>query len=154
MSIKIIKSHPSSVEARELIEELSDLLLKITGDNGKSSFTNHAFDLPRSTFIIVQDKGHNVACGSIRPISDDVCEIKRMYSRKPGHGFGKKVLNELEAQARKFGYKEIWLSTRKINSKAIAFYTAHKFAIRDRYGKYKSHVESVCLSKKVECESA
>jgi N-acetylglutamate synthase-like GNAT family acetyltransferase len=149
MSIKVIQSHPSSVEARELIEELSNVLLRVTGDNGKSSFSNQDYDLPRSSFIIIQENGESIACGSIRPISDDVCEIKRMYYRKYRRGFGKKVLNELEKQAREFGYKEIWLSTRIINEEAILFYTANDYAVCDSYGKYKNQTESICLSKRL-----
>ena len=147
MTIQIINSHPESAEAKELINELSEILIELTGDNGKSSFSDKEFDSPRSSFIVIQNNGENVACGSIRPISNDVCEIKRMYSKKPGHGFGGQVLKELENRAKEFGFKEIWISTRIINKKAVDFYKANKYSLCESYGKYKNQPESICLSK-------
>ena len=149
MVMKILKSHPESEEAKELIEELSSLLFEITGDDGKSSFSNHEFDSPRSTFIVIQNNGENVACGSIRPLTNDICEIKRMYAKRPGMGLGKRVLDELEKQAEAFGFKEICLSTRRINKNAVDFYLANNYLISESYGKYKNRPESVCLTKKI-----
>lgn len=147
MPVKIIKSHPESNEAKELIRELSELLLEITGDDGKSSFSNGDMDSPRSTFIVAQVKGENLACGSIRPLTKYTCEIKRMYSKKTKVGLGRQVLNELEKQAKEFGYKEICLSTRKVNKNAVNFYLANGYSPCESYGKYKDLSESICLSK-------
>ncbi len=149
MSFEIIKTHPDSPEAKNLIEELSHSLYAITGDDGKSSFNSQVFDLPGSSFIVLRKSGVDLACGSIWPISDDVCEIKRMYSKKPGQGFGWIVLRELEKLALEFGYKEIWLSTRKINKQAVDFYLNNNYLICESYGKYKQSSKSICLSKKL-----
>ncbi len=126
------------------------MLLEVTGDNGKSSFSNLEVDPTRSSFIVIQNKGENLACGSIRPLTDEICEIKRMYSRKPGMGLGKHVLNELEHQAKELGFKGICLSTRKINKKAVDFYLANNYSVCEPYGKYRNQPESVCFSKRIE----
>ena len=147
MTIKIIESRPDSEEAKGLIAELSEVLQKITGDDGTSSFSNEEFDHLKSSFLVLQDDGKSVACGSIRPLGEDACEIKRMYCRKTGKGLGKQMLQALEIKAVNLGFNEIRLSTRKINSTAVEFYKANNYAICEAYGKYLHQPESICLSK-------
>lgn len=150
MTVKIINSHPEAEEARELIRELSNLLFEITGDDGRSSFASHDIDSPRSSFIVIQVNGESLACGSIRPLTDKTCEIKRMYSKKSGIGLGRQVLTELEKQARELGFEEICLSTRRINKNAVDFYRANGYLTCESYGKYIHQPESICLSKSIE----
>ncbi len=149
MIFEIVKADPESCEARNLIEELSHVLLDITGDNGKSSFKNSDIDSSRAVFLVLYENGKSVACGAIRPVTEEVGEIKRMYSRSTGLGFGRKVLLELEKMAIEFGYKEIWLSTRRINRKAVNFYLNNGYSEHEAYGKYRFTDKSICLAKKL-----
>lgn len=147
MAVTIIESHPESEEAKGLIAELSEVLRNITGDDGTSSFSNEDFDQPKSSFLVLRDGGKSVACGSIRPLDKNICEIKRMYCRESGQGFGKLVLEALEAKAQEFGFEEIRLSTRRVNSTAVAFYLGNGYSFCASYGKYLQQPESICLSK-------
>jgi ribosomal protein S18 acetylase RimI-like enzyme len=58
---------------------------------------------------------------------------------------GAAVLAHLEAQAA--GYQALWLETRKVNSRAVAFYLKHGYVITPNYGKYVGRDEAVCFSK-------
>jgi N-acetylglutamate synthase-like GNAT family acetyltransferase len=149
MAIQIIKTRPSSIVAKNLLAELSAELFRITGDDGRSSFQNSDLDSTRSIFLLLMVDGSAMACGALRTLSEDVCEIKRMYSKVAGKGYGKKILLELEQSASRFGYREIWLSTRKINRNAVEFYLKNGYQQRDGYGKYHHTDKSVCLAKTV-----
>jgi GNAT superfamily N-acetyltransferase len=77
-----------------------------------------------------------------------VAELKRMYAR-PGSGGGLALLTALEAQALGFGYREVWLSTRRVNVNALAFYARNGYVPVENYGRYVGRPESVCLGKRL-----
>ena len=118
-----------SKDAVILINQLSDTLSKITGSSGKSSFNNDDVKNDRSLFVIGRINDKPEGCGAIREISKDTAELKRMYAVNKGKGTGKEILIYLENKARKFGYKEIILETRKCNNNAINFYIHNNYKV-------------------------
>jgi GNAT superfamily N-acetyltransferase len=143
----IIKpENPESDEATSLLTELSQKLAEITGNDGKSSFDISDMFAPRSLFVVAKNKNEKaVGCGAIRPISDEIAEIKRMYSKEKGVGTA--VLKYLETKAFEFGYKELRLETRRVNEYAVNFYLKNGFREIPNYGKYAGRPEAVCFSK-------
>ena len=81
-----------SKDAVQLINQLSDILSKITGSSGKSSFNNDDVKNDRSIFVIGRINGKPAGCGAIREISKDTAELKRMYAVNKGKGTGKEIL--------------------------------------------------------------
>lgn len=143
----IIKpENPESDEATSLLTELSQKLAETTGNDGKSSFDISGMFAPRSLFVVAKNKNEKaVGCGAIRPISDEIAEIKRMYSKEKGVGTA--VLKYLETKAFEFGYKELRLETRRVNEYAVNFYLKNGFRQIPNYGKYSGRPEAVCFSK-------
>jgi GNAT superfamily N-acetyltransferase len=140
---------PDSVEARALIAELDAALAAITGDSGAASFDAQDVRGPGAVFLLARDcGGAAVACGALRPLAPGVAELKRMYAR-PGSRAGAALLAALEAQARLLGYEAIWLSTRRINLRAVDFYRRHAYAPIDNYGKYVGRAASICLGRRL-----
>jgi GNAT superfamily N-acetyltransferase len=140
---------PDSADARALITELDAVLAAICGDSGSGSFDPAGVRGPGSVFIVVRDAvGVAIGCGALRPLAPGVAELKRMYAR-PGSGAGRHVLAALEAQALASGYREVWLSTRRVNVRALAFYGRNGYAAVDNYGRYAGREESVCLGKRL-----
>lgn len=138
---------PGSPEARTLIAELDAALLAITGDSGASSFDPDDVRGPGSVFLLARDAaGAPCGCGALRPLEGGVAELKRMYAR-PGSGAGTRLLAALEAQARALGYREIRLSTRRINTRAVDFYRRHGYGEAPAWGKYVGSEVSVCLGR-------
>lgn len=148
--MKIIESNPDTPDAVKLIDELSETLRAITGASGKNSFNCDDFNTPRSTFIIAyDDSGEAVGCGAIRPISENIAEVKRVYARTKTKGVGTEILCYLEEKAKKLGYNTLWLETRLINRRAVAFYEHRGYCRIKNYGKYVNHTEAVCFEKNV-----
>lgn len=140
---------PACAAARGLIAELDAALLALCGDSGASSFDPVDVRGPGAIFLLAHDAaGHAVACGALRPLAPGVAELKRMYAR-PGSGAGHVLLAALEAQALAFGYREIRLSTRRVNTRALSFYGRHGYATIEHYGRYVGRTESACLGKRL-----
>lgn len=138
---------PDSLEARALIKALDAALAAICGDSGAASFDADDVRGPRAVFLLARDAaGVAVGCGALRPIDEDVAEVKRMYAR-PGSGAGARLLAALEAHARAFGYREIRLETRRVNLRAVAFYERHGYRMIPNYGRYIGRDDAVCLGK-------
>ena len=93
-----------------------------------------------------QHQGNAVGCGALRPLQDDVAELKRMYAR-PGSDAGKHILAALEWHAVIFGYTEVWLSTRRVNRRALDFYRRNGYVPVPAYGKYVGSQVSACLGR-------
>lgn len=139
---------PDSAEARGLIQELDDALAAICGDSGSGSFDPADVRGPRSIFLVARAAGVALGCGALRPLAPGVAELKRMYAR-PGSGAGRWLLTALEAQAAGFGYREVWLSTRRVNERALAFYARYGYLPVANYGQYAGREASVCLGKRL-----
>jgi len=138
---------PDCDAARGLIAELDAALAAICGDSGAQSFDANDVRGPRSVFLVARDMSSvAVGCGALRPLEGDVAEVKRMYAR-PGSGAGVQLLRELERRALEFAYREVWLETRRVNVRAVAFYERHGYRVIPNYGKYAGREDAVCLGK-------
>ena len=74
--------------------------------------------------------GAPVAIGVLKPVEDGVGELKRLYvdPAQRGRGFGRRVFEQLIADARQLGYRRLRLETFPFMEAAIAMYRAHGFA--------------------------
>lgn len=140
---------PASSDAQSLLAELSGILQAITGDSGAASFDPASVRGPRAVFVIARDSaGRAVGCGALRPIDEEVAELKRMYAR-PGSGAGTAILAHLEAQAAALGYRALWLETRQVNARAMRFYDAQGYLRMPNYGRYVGNAAAACFGKRL-----
>ena len=88
-------------------------------------------DVPRSyhsrggIFRVIEDEnGAIVGCGGLYPMADDSVELRKMYFRPAirGKGFGRKLLDDLIAEAQRRNYARIELETASNLTSAIALY--------------------------------
>ncbi len=88
-----------------------------------------------------------MGCGALRPIDADTAECKRMYAMPGTTRVGTAVLLHLEQRAVAFGYAQVWLETRRVNARAVAFYLRRGYAPIPHYGKYQGQPQAVCFGK-------
>jgi GNAT superfamily N-acetyltransferase len=139
---------PDCLDAQVLLEELSAALAAITGASGKASYSSDDARVARSLFVVARDtKGALLGCGALRPLEGEVGEVKRMYARPGTQGVGAALLAHIEGAAAGFGYRELWLETRRVNTRAVGFYLARGYAQIANYGKYVGRDEAICLGK-------
>ena len=144
ISIKI--TNPNEKVAA-IIDELSANLYLRFGSDGKNSFTDWQQNNSKYVFVVAEIKNEIVGCGAIRPISETVGDVKRMYSKYPRKKIGKTILAFLEDIASKSGYEELILETRIKNTEATQFYEKQNYKVIPNYGKYKDRPEAICFRK-------
>ncbi len=150
MDLQMIVTKPTDFQVVPLIEALSNELGLRFGDTGKNSFQQWDDGNEKFVFIKAICNDEVVGCGAIRPISDEIAEVKRMYSKYNRQGIGKSVLIFLENKARELGYKEIWLETRKLNLEACSFYVKNGYKEIPNFGKYVGKENAICFGKLLE----
>lgn len=146
--IRVEKADPCAPESQRLINALSAELAAITGDDGRRHFAMAAMDEKRALWVVARNhQGVAVGCGAIRPLTETVAELKRMYSDRSEAGIGRALLTFLEESALGRGYTEIWLETRAVNHKAVRFYQNSGYNRIANYGPYINREEAVCFAK-------
>ena len=145
ISIKI--TNPNGEKVLAIIEELSANLYLRFGSDGKNSFTDWQYNNSKFVFVIAEINNEIVGCGAIRPIDENIGEVKRMYSKFPRKGIGQTILSFLENKARAIGYSDLVLETRVKNQEATQFYQKQGYKIIPNYGKYRDRPEAICFGK-------
>lgn len=99
-----------------------------------------AFEPPAGVFVVVDgDDGVPVGCGGIRLIDDGPSgrryEVKHLYLAPAtrGRGWGRLLLDDLEARALAFGAKELVLDTHHSLEAAAGLYVSAGFAQIEPY---------------------
>jgi GNAT superfamily N-acetyltransferase len=146
--IRVVAEDAAAPDSLLLMAELSAVLAAITGDSGTSSFAAQDVQGARARFLVARDAaGRALGCGALRPLEQGVAELKRMYARPGMAGIGSAILAALESEAATLGYRALWLSTRRVNGRAVAFYERRGYARIPNYGSYAVKPESVCFEK-------
>ena len=99
------------------------------------NFKAHYFDR-NGTFLIALENGRVIGTGGVRPLSADICELKRLWVRPDywGKGVGPLLMQALLDFARLSGYRVMRLSTDPVYQKrAVRFYTRLGFSQIDSY---------------------
>ena len=154
MTIAVAFEDPAGADAQALIAELSQTLAAITGSSGQASFDLDDVRGPRAGLALARDaQGRALGCGALRAMGDDddgdAAEIKRMYARPGTAGVGAALLHFLEQQAAQWGYATLRLSTRRVNTRAVAFYERQGYRPIAGYGRYALSDVSVCFEKRI-----
>lgn len=153
--IRVEDCDPDHPDAVALILALSSRLTTITGSGGQASFDAEDVRGPGAAFLMARDGGGQaVGCGAFRPLQPGVAEIKRMYAAVAGQGVGAAVLSALETRAHGMGYREAWLETRRVNTRAVGFYVRAGYREIPAYGRYVGRPEAICLAKSLAAISA
>jgi putative acetyltransferase len=148
---RVAAEDPRGPEAAELIRALSSELARRYdySEDGSGGFKpEHALG-PRGAFVIGRVGTQPVACGAIRPLEEDVAELKRVYVKDDfrGRGYSKVVVQELERLARVLGYKVMRLETGVRQPEAMSLYESLGYHRIPNYGEYRESSLSVCYEK-------
>jgi len=90
---------------------------------------------PLGSILVAKANGETVGCVAVRPLAEEICEMKRLYV-KPAHR-GKRLGRELALaiieEAKRLGYKAMRLDTVVQMKEASALYRTLGFQPIDAY---------------------
>jgi putative acetyltransferase len=104
---------------------------------------------PEGIFLVVRDEGRAIACGGICRFDDARAELKRMYvvPEARGRGLGRDVLEALETEARRLGYRAVVLETGDRQPEAMGLYESSGYERIPCYPPYSGRALSLCFEK-------
>ena len=113
MAITVTVEHPLQDDVRQLIAELNATLLALTPPEFCFHMTAEQMAEPHTTLFVAREDGAAVACGALRRHPERTAEVKRMYTRPShqGRGIGGRVLDAIEALARREAFAHLVLET-------------------------------------------
>jgi GNAT superfamily N-acetyltransferase len=85
---------------------------------------------PKGRLCLAMVNGNAAGVGALKPVSSDICELKRMFVR-PGYrrnGIGRLILERLIDDARQIGFRQMRLETMTYMPEAHSLYRAKGFA--------------------------
>jgi len=147
-NLTLIRTNSDNTDFRKLVNLLDKDLAVRDGDEHDFYAQFNKIDAIKEVVIAYQNE-FPVACGAIKPFSENAAEIKRMFVH-PDHrkqGIAIKILTELENWAVELGFKECVLETGKKQPEAIALYQKVGYKITSNYGQYIGMDNSVCMTK-------
>ncbi|MDX6659045.1 MAG: hypothetical protein QOH62_3838 [Solirubrobacteraceae bacterium] len=85
---------------------------------------------PEGSFLLGYESGAAICCGGLKRLTDDACEIKRMFvvPEARGRGVARELLKALEDEARALGYAVARLDTGPQQPSAERMYRAAGYA--------------------------
>jgi putative acetyltransferase len=108
---------------------------------------------PDGAFLVVRDDdGRAIGCGGIARYDAVRGEVKRMYvvPEARGRGLGRRLLDDLEAQARALGYTSVVLETGDRQPEALGLYRSSGYERIPCYPPYDTRALSLCFEKRLE----
>ncbi|MFS4094092.1 GNAT family N-acetyltransferase [Streptomyces sp. AF1A] len=158
MNIRRVRfDHPDAVK---LNDEVQAEYGRRYGDDGDATvLTVEDFDPPRGVYLIAYDEyDRPVATGGWRSQDsngegneDGDAELKRMFviEEMRGRGLARRILAELEEDARMAGRVRMVLETGTAQPEAVALYTSSGYEPCAKFGYYRHHELSLCFAKRL-----
>src|SRR5215470_7858742 len=131
MNITIEQTVEATLEVRDLIQELNDVLGAAYEEHQRHGLSIEQLFEPNVRFFVARLDGLAVGCGGVA-MFDDYAEVKRMYTRPAarGQGIAKAVLRRIEDEARRTGKSVLRLETGTHQQEAIGLYEGMGFRQR------------------------
>ena len=88
-----------------------------------------AYAPPKGRLLVAWSGKEPVGCVALRPIDDNLCEMKRLYVRHTARGqqLGRRLAERICDEARAAGYRRICLDTLPQMTAAIQLYRSLNF---------------------------
>ena len=140
--------------SQNLVRALNEELTRMYPEPGANHFELGSEETARGrgAFLVLYRNQIAVGCGAIRLLDAQTGELKRMYVApgERGKGLGRRLVLELEAEARSLGVQRLVLETGTRQLAALALYRAVGFHPVPLYGEYlRSPDTSLCMGKEL-----
>ena len=145
MALDIVLAYDRQNHVRELFGEYMDMLLegdptfaeylKIQNYDDELKNISHKYGLPDGRMYLVYCDGTLAGSIAMRKLSDENCELKRLYIKPEfrRQGIARELLRRLISDAKQIGYQYMLLDTLPFLQTAIGMYKRMGFYEIDRY---------------------
>ena len=136
----------------ELCHKLDDFLNDLVGgEENRIEYVQYNKLDDIHDVIVVYDNNIPVACAGFKKYNDDCAEVKRVFVKEEyrGMGISKELMEMLEKQARKRGFRYFILESGEPLVSAMALYRKIGYRVIPNYGQYVDMNESICMKKKL-----
>ena len=118
--------------ARELFRQYADSLdfdLEFQGFSRELATLPGNYAPPTGCILLAEDAGNFVGCVALRPLEENVCEMKRLFVRPDYRrcGIGRMLAVSVIDQARRSGYRKMRLDTVATMKEAKSLYYSLEF---------------------------
>lgn len=150
-SIRVERADVGLAESQRLFAELWAEVDEIYGNDAPSGPELPGMNVPSAVFVLARDGDETVGCGAIRPFTETVAEVKRIYvvPQRRGQQIARLIMQALEQFARENGFSETWLETGLRQPAAIRLYENLGYMRIAGFGDYKDDPLSVCYAKRL-----
>ena len=90
---------------------------------------------PLGSILLARENGETVGCVAVRPLGEDICEMKRLYVKPAYRGkrLGRELALAIIEEAKRLGYKAMRLDTVVAMKEAATLYRTLGFQTIDAY---------------------
>ena len=122
---ELFREYAASLDFELDFQDFEDELANLPGSYAR----------PSGCVLLAEVEGERAGCVALRPFSDGVCEMKRLYVRREfrGRGIGFLLAERVIEQARRAGYSRMRLDTISTMSSANSLYQSLGFAEITQY---------------------
>jgi GNAT superfamily N-acetyltransferase len=105
------------------------------------------YSAPKGRLILAVEANQPVGCAALRPINEQVCELKRMYvlPQYRGQGVGRALAKALIEDARQIGYYLMRLDTGNFLTSAIKLYESLGFKQIEPYNEIPEEIRKIAI---------
>ena len=149
--IEVIRADPREAKIRKLIESLDVYMLALYPSESTHRVDTTILASRNARFFSALCDGMLVGCGGIL-IEQDYAEVKRIFvsPKARGLGVGRKLMERLEVESRRLGFKLLRLETGVNQPEALALFKAMGFIPRLSFGDYPNNdPNSIFMEKQV-----
>jgi len=138
ITIHAVASPKQIEQARRLFVEYSESLgfsLSFQEYDAELKNLPGEYVSPDGQLLLAYSDNEPIGCVALRKFGENTCEMKRLYV-KPSHrglGIGRRLAEQIIAEARTRGYRIMRLDTTAIMFEAITLYRSLGFQERDSY---------------------
>ncbi|HEY2432097.1 MAG TPA: GNAT family N-acetyltransferase [Vicinamibacterales bacterium] len=138
MTIERAASHDAWAAAELLIREYAASLgvsLEFQHFDDEITHLAREYGPPHGLMLLARGDGDDLGCGALRGLSDDACEMKRLYVRPAAQcrGIGRAIAAALIDEGRRIGYRRMLLDTLPSMHGALALYRSLGFRETEPY---------------------
>jgi putative acetyltransferase len=149
VTVTIARESPRQADIVRLVEELDEYLNALY-----PAESNHLLDIetlagPDMRFFVARRDGEALGCGALRVDPAGYGEVKRIYvpPRARGLGLGRRLIDAIEAQARREDLACLRLETGIHQPEALGLFRGAGFAEIPPFGDYRPDPLSVFMEK-------